>query len=96
MVRLRRQLCGRQLERPRGPRGTLAALETQLDPAVFVRSHRSTIVNLSKVRETASLSDGSWRLTTRSGAELVASRTYRDAVLSRLHGQGRGTGVRSL
>lgn len=35
-------------------------------------------------RETASLSDGSWRLTTDSGAELVASRTYRDAVLARL------------
>jgi DNA-binding LytR/AlgR family response regulator len=65
-------------------RETLSALEQRLDPAVFARSHRSTIVNLGKVRETASLSDGSWRLVTESGAELVASRTYRDAVLGRL------------
>jgi DNA-binding LytR/AlgR family response regulator len=65
-------------------RETLTALEARLDPAVFARSHRSTIVNLARVRETASLSDGSWRLTVDSGAELVVSRTYRDAVLARL------------
>ena len=65
-------------------RDTLAALEARLDPAVFARAHRSTLVNLSKVRETASLSDGSWRLLTESGAELVASRTHRDAILARL------------
>jgi DNA-binding LytR/AlgR family response regulator len=67
-------------------RETLTAVEARLDPAVFARSHRSTIVNLARVRETASLSDGSWRLTVESGAELVVSRTYRDAVLARLRG----------
>ncbi len=65
-------------------RDTLQALEQRLDLAVFARSHRSTIVNLGKVRETASLSDGSWRLVMESGAELVASRTYRDEILRRL------------
>lgn len=65
-------------------RETLQALESRLDPAVFARSHRSTLVNLARVRETQSLSDGSWRLTMESGAELVASRTYRDTLLARL------------
>lgn len=65
-------------------RETLQGLEARLDPAVFARSHRSTVVNLARVRETQSLSDGSWRLTLESGAELVASRTYRDDLLARL------------
>lgn len=65
-------------------RDTLQNLEASLDPAVFARSHRSTLVNLARVRETQSLSDGSWRLVLESGAELVASRTYRDALLARL------------
>ena len=65
-------------------RETLRALEARLDPAVFARSHRSTLVNLAKVSETQSLSDGSWRLTMVSGAELVVSRSFRDDLLSRL------------
>lgn len=65
-------------------RETMRALEARLDPAVFARSHRSTLVNLAQVREAQSLSDGSWRLTLKSGAELVASRTYRDALMARL------------
>ena len=65
-------------------RQPLKTLETALDARVFVRSHRSIIVNLALVRQTQSLSDGSWKLTMASGAELVASRTYRDAVMERL------------
>lgn len=65
-------------------RDTLTSLEARLDPAVFARSHRSTIVNLARVRDAQSLSDGSWRLTLHSGAELVASRTWRDDILARL------------
>lgn len=49
-----------------------------------MRPDRAAVVNLYRVRETASLSDGSWRLVTETGAELTASRTYRDAVLGRL------------
>lgn len=67
-------------------RQTLVSLERRLDPAIFARSHRSTIVNLARVQAAASLSDGSWRLTMESGSELVVSRTYRDEFLSRLRG----------
>jgi DNA-binding LytR/AlgR family response regulator len=65
-------------------RATLQSLEARLDPRVFVRAHRSALVNLAHVVEAQPLSDGSWRLTMRSGAEVVTSRTYRDEVLGRL------------
>lgn len=65
-------------------RETMRALEARLDPAVFARSHRSTVVNLARVTAAQSLSDGSWKLTLGSGAELVVSRTYRDDLLARL------------
>ncbi|HZV84768.1 MAG TPA: LytTR family DNA-binding domain-containing protein [Brevundimonas sp.] len=69
-------------------REPLKILEARLDGRVFARSHRSTVVNLARVRDARSLSDGSWRLTMQSGAELVASRTYRDALMARLGRQG--------
>jgi len=65
-------------------RATLQSLEARLDASVFARAHRSALVNLSKVLEAKPLSDGSWRLTLASGAEVVTSRTYRDALLDRL------------
>ena len=65
-------------------RTTLKTMEAKLDPQVFARSHRSTLINLARVAETQSLSDGSWKLTMTSGAELVASRSFRDRILERL------------
>jgi hypothetical protein len=65
-------------------RETLKALEARLDPRLFARSHRTTLVNLSRVGAVQPLSDGSWRLTLDSGTELVVSRTFRDDLLKRL------------
>lgn len=65
-------------------RSTLQALEARLDPKLFARCHRSTLINLARVRAFAPLSDGSWRLTMESGAEVVTSRSYRDDLLKRL------------
>ncbi|MBI1686842.1 LytTR family transcriptional regulator DNA-binding domain-containing protein [Caulobacter hibisci] len=68
-------------------RATLQSLEARLDPRQFARAHRSSLVNLAHVREAQPLSDGSWRLTLASGAEVVTSRTYREALLERLEGR---------
>jgi DNA-binding LytR/AlgR family response regulator len=65
-------------------RSSMHEIEQRLSPTRFARVHRSTIANLALVESASSLSDGSWRLTMRSGAELVASRTYRDRILERL------------
>lgn len=65
-------------------RSTLQALEARLDDRLFARCHRSALVNLARVQSFAPLSDGSWRLTMESGAEVVTSRAYRRQLLERL------------
>jgi DNA-binding LytR/AlgR family response regulator len=65
-------------------RRTLQSLEHELDSQVFARAHRGSIVNLRKVSAAEALSDGSWKLSLQSGAELVVSRKYRDDILHRL------------
>lgn len=65
-------------------RETLQQLETRLETARFARGHRSTLINLVRVADLRPLSDGAWRATMDSGAELVISRTCRDAFLARL------------
>jgi DNA-binding LytR/AlgR family response regulator len=61
-------------------RSTLSALETRLDPAFFVRIHRSYIVNLSQIAAIEALDDGDARVHLRDGATLPCSRRYREAL----------------
>lgn len=61
-------------------RTTMAAIEEQLDPARFVRVHRSYIVNLDCVGEIEPLDTGDARIAMRDGATIPCSRTYRDAL----------------
>lgn len=65
-------------------RETMKSLEDRLDPAVFVRVHRSALINLARVVQAQPLADGAWRVTMSSGAEVVVSRSYRDDLLARL------------
>jgi hypothetical protein len=65
-------------------RDSIQAIEGRVDPNLFARVHRRTIVNLTKVRTVEYLSDGSWRLTMASGVEIDVSRSYRDVILKRL------------
>ena len=62
-------------------RGTLSQLERQLDPARFVRIHRSTLVNLDRVREVSMQESGDFQVHLDSGATLRMSRRYRDRLL---------------
>ncbi|HEY0052704.1 MAG TPA: LytTR family DNA-binding domain-containing protein, partial [Caulobacteraceae bacterium] len=73
-------------------REPLKTLEQRLDPRVFARAHRSSIVNLARVTEATPLSDGSWRLLLKSGGDLILSRTYRDGLLARLGRPAGGAG----
>jgi len=61
-------------------RTTMASIESQLDPARFVRVHRSYIVNLDCVGEIEPLDTGDARIAMRDGASIPCSRTYRDAL----------------
>ncbi|MGH9794793.1 MAG: LytR/AlgR family response regulator transcription factor [Candidatus Acidiferrales bacterium] len=58
-------------------RETMAGIEAQLDPAKFARIHRSTIVNLDRVRELLPGPHGDSTLLLRDGARLTLSRTFR-------------------
>jgi two-component system LytT family response regulator len=62
-------------------RTTLATLLTQLDPAVFVRIHRSAVVNVTRVRALHPWYGGDYTATLTDGRELRVSRHYRDALL---------------
>jgi hypothetical protein len=61
-------------------RSTLAALLPRLDPARFVRVHRSWVVNLDFLAEIEPLETGDARLTLRDGTKVPCSRTYRGAL----------------
>jgi two-component system LytT family response regulator len=61
-------------------RATLRELEQQLDPRVFTRIHRSTMVNLRRVVELRAHINGEFFLKLDCGNELKLSRSYKDRV----------------
>ena len=61
-------------------RTTMATIEGQLDPARFVRVHRSFIVNLDCIGEIEPLDTGDARIAMRDGTAIPCSRTYRGAL----------------
>lgn len=65
-------------------RGRLTDLEARLDPARFVRIHRSTIVNLDRVIAIEPLFSGDAQVVLRHGARVRVSRTHRRAFEERL------------
>lgn len=65
-------------------RETMKNLEQQLDPERFVRIHRSTIVNLEKVKELQPFFRGEYVVVLHNGTTLKLSRGYRDHFQTRL------------
>jgi two-component system LytT family response regulator len=59
-------------------RETLQSLEGRLDPAMFLRVHRSTTVNIDRIRELQPMFHGDYALRLCDGTELTLSRNYRD------------------
>jgi two-component system LytT family response regulator len=58
-------------------RGRLSELEKRLDPGLFFRIHRSTIVNLDRIREFRPTFQGDGAIVLGDGTRLVASREHR-------------------
>jgi two-component system, LytTR family, response regulator len=61
-------------------RQTLSEIESRLDPQIFLRVHRSTIVNLRMVREFRSIGHRQHELVLQSGASIRVSRSHKAAV----------------
>ena len=62
-------------------RETITALESQLDPKIFMRVHRSAIVNINQIQELQPWFHGEYRVMLNSGIQLTLTRSYKD----RLH-----------
>lgn len=57
-------------------RETMCALEDKLDPAHFLRIHRSRILRLAGIREHRSIENREYLLTLSDGSRHRSSRTY--------------------
>jgi two-component system LytT family response regulator len=55
-------------------RASISTLETELDPEKFVRIHRSTIVNVDRVRWLEPSAHGNYRVTLHDGTQLILRR----------------------
>jgi two-component system, LytTR family, response regulator len=66
-------------------RETIGHMETRLDPRMFLRVHRSAIVNLRYVKEVKSENDGDATVLLISGEKIAMSRTYRSRVQRLIH-----------
>lgn len=61
-------------------RSTMKQLEKQLNPELFQRVHRSTIVNLDRVKQVCSHINGEYNLILECGSRLKMSRSFKDKV----------------
>ena len=65
-------------------RETMGNFHAKLDPQIFLRIHRSTIVNVERITEIRPLYKGEYVITLNSGISLKASRGYRRELQSLL------------
>ncbi|MEO0982469.1 MAG: LytTR family DNA-binding domain-containing protein [Pseudomonadota bacterium] len=65
-------------------RSTMAQIESRLDPGVFLRVHRSFIINLNEIQAMTSTASGARLLVTGSGREVKVGRTFAAALSERL------------
>ena len=65
-------------------RETMNTLESQLDPDLFFRVHRSHIVNIERVRELQPWFNGEYVVFLRDGTRLTLSRGYREKLQERI------------
>ena len=61
-------------------RETMKNMEKRLDPEIFKRVHRSTIVNINLINKIYPTRSGKYMLTLSNGSELHVSRNYRDVL----------------
>lgn len=62
-------------------RETMNGIEGKLDPATFMRIHRSTVVNVDRIKELHPMFSGDYSVILRDGTELALSRNYRERFL---------------
>ncbi len=61
-------------------RETMKNMTKRLDPEIFQRVHRSTIINISQVISLEPMNGGKYQITLESGVKLPVSRNYRSVI----------------
>jgi two-component system LytT family response regulator len=69
-------------------REKISALDGKLDPAEYIRIHRSTIVRIRRIRELRPLVNGDHVVVLENGEQLSLSRTLRERVFTALQSTG--------
>ena len=67
-------------DRPYLHKETLSGLMNRLDPAVFLRVHRSHAVNISAVRELRPMLHGEYLIILANGTAITSGRSYRSFI----------------
>jgi two-component system, LytTR family, response regulator len=67
-------------------RETMNSIEAQLDARKFVRIHRSTLVNIERIKELSPLFHGDYVVTLMNGSRLTLSRSYRERLTGLMNG----------
>ncbi len=65
-------------------RETITSLESRLGPRQFLRVHRSTLVNVDRIKTLRPSLYGDYAILLRDGTKLTLSRGFRESVLKRL------------
>lgn len=68
-------------------REKISSIEERLDPENFIRIHRSTIVNINRIKSLHPLFNGDQLIVLKSGQELNLSRTYYEKLMTILTGK---------
>ena len=61
-------------------RSTMAIFETQLEPLLFIRVHRSFLVNINQITSIEPLDSGDARIHLKDGSVVACSRRYRESL----------------
>ena len=61
-------------------RESLTSIEAGLDPSMFCRIHRSTIVNIDRIQSIESTFRGEYVVVLRDRTKLASGRSYREAL----------------
>ncbi|HET8763498.1 MAG TPA: LytTR family DNA-binding domain-containing protein [Gemmatimonadales bacterium] len=74
--------CGKDVFRVRM---TLTSLQAELDPSRFIRVHRSTVLNLDRIREVQPWFGGDYVALLKDDQQVRVSRRFREGLLKSVH-----------
>jgi two-component system LytT family response regulator len=60
-------------------RETMNNIEGQINPQKFARIHRSTIINIEKVKELLPYFNGEYKVVLQNNTQVILSRSYRES-----------------